>query len=101
MKFTIWTPGGNCAEEPKPKAIKLIRNLWDKKVSSLGWERREAGTDLEETWENNGYQHNKLKTAVNAALPHWKQIGLTQEQAALVCFDIGLVLSTGAEEDED
>jgi hypothetical protein len=99
--LTVWVPGGTYVKDTRLEAIKLIRQYWSTRLKSIGWERRKAGVDSETSWEDMSYQHKTLRSAVTAAIPNWKEIGLTPEQAALVCFDAELVLSVGLDEEKE
>ena len=96
--IVVWLPGGFVQDLAVPEALEKIPELTGDQ--GYVWERRGSGVDCEETWRE-GYEHRTLEEAVEKAIPCYRQIGLTFEQAVVVCFATGLVVSTGVETEEE
>lgn len=88
MARTVCGPGGG------PVSIeKFDFNQWNDPANV--WEVRAAGVDSESSWESSDNPQPSLSGAVKAAFPHYQDHGLTLEQAARICLDLGLVVGTG------
>ena len=94
-RLYVWQQGGGMGNLTLADAVQYVEDQRTKR--NYQWEVRTPGKECETDWDG----HPTLEAAVNAALPNWAEIGLSWEQAALVAIDAGLVLSTGAEVEED
>jgi len=100
MKKTVWLDGGHSKLVNLEKALEIASTLLT--VRSHLWEQREPGIDCEATWDDflGDYSHPTLQDAVLAVFPDHADYGLTLVQAAVICMDKGLILSTGAIEED-
>lgn len=90
-KILVSIPGGTIVYKTTDEALTMLPGL----LNSEGcrWERRYAGED----YEHNILLFDTFRGAVEAAIPHYREIGLTFEQAALLAMDLCLVVSTGVD----
>lgn len=92
----FWLPGGNSKIIPFTAALVFAPKIL--RIDDYLWEERVPGVHCEATWEDpeNSYAHKTLQDAALSAFPDHAEYGLTLEQAAIICMDKGLVVSTGA-----
>ena len=98
-KFVIWNPGGVQEWLPIDECKKRIGEM--RYERNCIWERREAGISVEETWGYQEHEFDTLQHAVDVACPWWEEFGLSFWQAAMICFEATLVISTGIEIEEE
>ena len=89
----VWKPGGENCYMDRESALNNI-DLWWNNPQGWLWECRVLSACAEQRWASR--YHTTLGAAVNGALD-WKRLGLSRYQAALVCFDTDLVVSTDVE----
>lgn len=90
--LTIWRDGGSPLtaswSDANEEILKALHS-----PSQHYWEVRKPGQSVDDEWE----PYASLVSAISAAIPQWREIGLTSLQAAQICFSAGLVLSTDME----
>jgi hypothetical protein len=110
--ISMWLPGGSMQPMTLQRmtlaqAYQSVRECWDT-PQGFYWERRDD--ELEDLFGGSGddseykkdVRYTTMRDVVTEALPHWKELGLTPEQAGLIAMDAGLVWSTDVEiEDEE
>ena len=88
-KILVSTPDGETIYKSTEEALTMLPGLLN--AQEYQWERHYAGEDC----EHNLLRFDTFRGAVEAAVPHYREIGLTFEQAALLAMDLCLVVSTG------
>lgn len=88
----VWILGGTAKTVGLSTALDIASTLLYEETYL--WERRIPGVDCEVTWQQD-CAYVTLLGATKAAFPNYRDFGLTTVQAAVICMNMGLVLSTG------
>ena len=94
-KILVSVPGRGIVYKTADEALAMLPGLLASR--EFQWERRFVGQDYDQFYQ----MYDTFQGAVEAAIPHYREIGLTFEQAAMLAMDLCLVLSTGIETEEE